>query len=487
MGDAQNLVLRACAYLLRAFFRRIEVSGLEHVPAHGGGVVVSWHPNGLIDPALILTQFPRRVVFGARHGLFKVPVLGTLMRTIGTVPIYRAEDGHPGAEGDRKSANQASLDALARAIAEGSFSALFPEGVSHDDPHLRELRPGVAKLYYQARRLSSGAPPVIIPVGLHYDDKHVFRSSALVRFHPPLVLPPDLDVTPAKDEPADLLRERQQCLMRVIEGTLHDAVGATEDWRIHQAIHRARKLVRAERSARAGAEPGQPNMRERELGFARVRKAYLERVKSHPEEVKRARRRLEEYDADLRTLGLDDHELDQDPRLGSPRLFAWIALQLVGVFLLLPPVVLVGTVVNFPTAALLWVLGRAFASKVKDEATLKLLGGIVLFPATWVLLGLLAVWARASFAADWTRLPHAAGWTFTFAVAVAAIGGALALGYVKLVSQALRSARVRLTRRLRQRSLRRLRAERAQLFEELILLSHGVELPGRVDADGRVV
>jgi 1-acyl-sn-glycerol-3-phosphate acyltransferase len=33
-----------------------------------------------------------RVVFGARHGLFKWPVVGRLMRALGTVPIFRASD-----------------------------------------------------------------------------------------------------------------------------------------------------------------------------------------------------------------------------------------------------------------------------------------------------------------------------------------------------------------------------------------------------------
>lgn len=464
------------------------MSGLEHIPKSGGGVLVSWHPNGLIDPALILTQFPRRVVFGARHGLFRVPGLGVLMRAVGTVPIYRAQDAGKSDDAARRSANRQSLDALAQEIARGSFAALFPEGVSHDEPHLTELRPGVAKLYYQARRrVSDGAPPVIIPVGLHYDGKHVFRSSALVRFHPPLALPPELDGLPKASEDPQLQKQRQEQLMRLIEQTLHDAVGATEDWRLHHSIHRARKLVRAERAARAGKDPGQPNMHERELGFARVRKAYLERLRTHPAEVRRVRRRLEEYDADLRTLGLEDHHLDQDPRLGSPRLAFLISLQLLGVFFLLPPIVFVGYLINLPTAGVLFAAGRAFASKVKDEATLKLLGGIALFPLTWVGAGCFAVWARATFAAGWTRLPHASTWVFVSTVLAAALGGALALGYVRLARQVLRSARVRLTRRLRQRSLERLQRERRGLFEELIALSRDLELPGQVAPDGRVV
>ena len=87
---------RSIDFLVRVFFKDVEVSGLDNVPAEGGGIVVSWHPNGLIDPALILSQLPRRVVFGARDGLFKWPGLGWLMRALGTVPIYRSVDAGPG-------------------------------------------------------------------------------------------------------------------------------------------------------------------------------------------------------------------------------------------------------------------------------------------------------------------------------------------------------------------------------------------------------
>ena len=82
--------------LVGVFFREVQVTGQDHVPDDRGGVVVSWHPNGLIDPGLILTQFPRQVVFGARHGLFKWPLLGTLLRSLGTVPIFRASDDRSG-------------------------------------------------------------------------------------------------------------------------------------------------------------------------------------------------------------------------------------------------------------------------------------------------------------------------------------------------------------------------------------------------------
>ncbi len=475
--------------LLTAFFRRVEVAGLEHLPRSGGGIVVSWHPNGLIDPSLIITRFPGQIVFGARHGLFRVPVLGWLMRGLGTVPVYRAADMPGGASDEaRRAANQRSLDALAERVARGSFSALFPEGVSHDAPHLRELRRGVARLYYRARQLAlSDAPPVIIPVGLHYDEKHAFRSNALVQFYPPLKLPPDLDVTPDEDEDEVSGVARQTALTTLINDDLHEVIGATEDWYVHHLIQRVRKLFRAERAARAHSRLEKPLMRERALGFARVRKAYNLRAQTHPEETQKLRRRLQEYDADLQVLGLDDHELDRDPRLASPWLGALVALQLVLVFLLLPPILLVGYLINLPTAALLMLACRRMARDVKDEATIKLLGGALLFPATWVAAGLAVAngfdWLAVTFP-NYPATPIAAGVTTGL---LGALGGAVALRYLRLARQTMRAARVRLTRRKRRTAITRLRQERSAIFDSMKTLVGDAALPGIVTSDGRIV
>src|SRR5262245_62569490 len=59
--------LRALSAL---FFRELEVVGRADVPADRGGIVVSWHPNGLVDPWLILAHFPRPGVFGAGGGVY---------------------------------------------------------------------------------------------------------------------------------------------------------------------------------------------------------------------------------------------------------------------------------------------------------------------------------------------------------------------------------------------------------------------------------
>jgi glycerol-3-phosphate O-acyltransferase/dihydroxyacetone phosphate acyltransferase len=483
---AYRAIISFLRLLVRAFFRRVVVSGVEHIPKERGGIVVSWHPNGLIDPGLLLTQLPRQVVFGARHGVFRYPVLGTLMRQIGTVPIFRASDLPDLPKEERAAQNAKSLDALAEEIAGGSFSALFPEGVSHDAPHLRELKTGAARLFYQARSMQDDETPaaVIVPVGLHYDEKDLFRSSALVEFFPPIELGPDLQWTEGLDK--DELRARARRLTDEIERVLHDVVLATESWELHRLMHRARKLMRAERAYRADANPGKTTINERVLGFARVRQGYNTLRETQPEVVDALVQRVDDYDADLRGLGIQDHELDR-----SPRLSAWIGvmllIQVLTVFFLLPPLLLVGVVVNAPAALLLGALNSFVRKHKKDEATVKIVVGALLFPLTWVGAGILAGWTHTQLHAAFPTIPDTPILAGVVVALLSAFGGAMAVRYLRVARETTRAVRVRLTRAMRTRTIARLRVERAEIHDALAGLSEELELPGEVLPDGRVV
>ena len=485
----RELIQRLVHLLLRFFFRRVEVTGLENIPDEGGGILVSWHPNGMIDPALMFETFPRRVVFGARHGLFSVPLLKQMLEATDTVPIYRAQDRERGtSEADRRAANAKSLNALADAIVGGGFSALFPEGVSHDNPHLMELKTGVARFYYRARQRSpEGAPkPVILPVGLHYDEKRMFRSSVLVNYHPPIAIPPELDVTPPEDEEDEPRRARYRALTEVVERELREVVHATETWQLHFLMQRARKLVRAERAARADSQLEKPTMEERARGALRVWTAYYARRDSDPEAVERLRARLIEYDADLRALGMEDHELDRPPRLLNAWLGLLLGLQAILVYLFFPPLMIVGGIVNLPPALLLLGITRLASKTKKDEASIKLMAGALLFPATWLGAAALAGWGHSVLHAMYPGIPDTFALAGVVTFLLAFSGGAISLRYLRLARETARAVRVRLTRSARRVTIARLKVDRGELFEAFEALREGLDLPGRVQPDGRV-
>lgn len=475
---AYERVLRFVRTALSGFFRRIEVVGVEDIPRDRGGLVVSWHPNGIVDPALIFAHFPGRITFGARHGLFKVPVFGRLLAAVQAVPIYRAMDMKGADDNARRAANEKSLDALAEQIAGGAFSALFPEGDSHDAPYMLDLKTGAARLYYRARQLAGeGPPPCIIAVGLHYDDKALFRSNALVEFDEPLALPPELDVTPAEDEDPAQATERARALTDHIEAQLRQLVRPTESWRLHFDMQRARQLVRAEQRLREGGEPRHSTIGERVAGFARIWTGYYERKETHPEQVAALRTRIQVYDRALRDLGVSDAELDSAPRLMSWWLPLLTAAQMLGTFLLLPPLVFLGYLVNLPPAALIQALAVRFARKKKDAASIKLVLGALVFPALWVSVGVGAAFAHDAIREAYPTIGRGRITAGVSMAVLSALGGAAALRYLRLAAETLRAVRVRITRERRRLTLAWLKDERARLFDALMAMAEGLDLP----------
>ena len=475
--------------LVRLFFSEIVCDGLDRVPRNSGGLIVAWHPNGLVDPALILSNFPGKIVFGARHGLFSWPILGRLMRWIGTIPIYRTQDLEEMSRSEAMQANQESLDRLARELSAGSFSALFPEGISHDEPHLTEIKRGAARLYYRARAFSNAdAPaPVIIPVGLHYDRKDIFRSRVLVTFHKPIPIPPHLDVHPDEDDPSSVSRGRMRELTELIERTLVEVVRATEDWDLHHLMHRARTVMRAERAYRAGTSPKAPSITERDLGFARVWFGYRERSKTHPEEILALRKDIQVYDRMLRAVGLEDFELTGDQNLTSPTWFGLVTLQFATVYLLLPPIILVGYVINVIPYFILKGVDRALTKQYKDVATVKMLGGVVLFPLTWAIAAYLAAVGHHELHLAFPTIPDAPGLVAIITMLFAIVSGYLALRYNELTRATYHAVRVRIRKKRHREAIAQLIDRRSELFEKMSLLETGLDLPGSVAADGRIL
>ncbi len=445
MPRARDIIIRLARLLVRIFFRSVEVEGLEHVPRDGGGIIVSWHPNALVDPVLILACMPRPVVFGARSGLFRWPLLGWLMRSVGTVPIHRTQDRADLSPEDRHAANLRSLDALAKAVADGGFSCLFPEGDSHDAPHLLAIKTGAARFYYRARLLRpDGPPPAIIPVGLHYDAKRKFRSEVLVRFHPPLELPPSMDVTPTPDEAPDRARGRVRQLTASIEQVLREVVHATESWELHHHMHRASKLLRAERAKRAGAELGRPSMLEREVGFWRMWAGYHRWRELEPELTQELVDRVARYEEKLRALGMEDHELDRSPTRGRWHRAGLLIAQVITAFVVFPSLIFLAGAVN---------LGPYLIIRYEVDP---------LIPAAPVQAAIVVVLLSVA-------------------------GGAAGIHYLRLVRETARALRVRITRARQRVALAELRVERSELADLLERSEEGVDLPGAVTAQGKVI
>ncbi len=137
----RRLIVALVKLALRIYFRHIEVVGFEHIPLKTPVIFVLNHPNALIDPVFLLCLAPRRVSFLAKAPLFRMPVIGSLVRALDSLPVYRRQD-----EGEDVSRNNETFAAARKLLARGGTIGVCPEGVSHDEPRLRPIKTGVARI-----------------------------------------------------------------------------------------------------------------------------------------------------------------------------------------------------------------------------------------------------------------------------------------------------------------------------------------------------
>ena len=116
-----------------------------------------------------------------------------------------------------------------------------------------------------------------------------------------------------------------------------------------------------------------------------------------------------------------------------------------------------------------------------------MLVGAVAFPLTWLAAAFLVGWGQSLLHDAYPKIPEAPVATGVLAFVLSAVGGAVALVYLRLARSTARAVRVRLTRVSSERAIQRLRRERREIFDQVMALAAGLELPGIVAADGRIL
>ena len=124
---------------------RYRAQGLEHLPESGALLLINH--QSFLDPLLVGLPLRRPVSYLARENLFRVPVMGWLLKRTYVMPI------------SRESAGTESLRESLRRMDHGFLVGIFPEGTRTLNGGLRELKPGFVALI---RR--TNVP--VIPVGV---------------------------------------------------------------------------------------------------------------------------------------------------------------------------------------------------------------------------------------------------------------------------------------------------------------------------------
>jgi 1-acyl-sn-glycerol-3-phosphate acyltransferase len=179
----------------------------------GPVLVTANHPNALLDPLLIFHTAGRSARPLAKAPLFQQVVVGTMLRALGGLPVYRRQDDPTQMHRNDETFRRA-IDALRR----GDAVQIFPEGRSHSEPGLIELKTGAARIALGAEAQSDWKLGLaIVPIGITYRRKSIFRGRALVTIGKPFSIN-DLRPVFERDpqECARILTERIGARLQVV-------------------------------------------------------------------------------------------------------------------------------------------------------------------------------------------------------------------------------------------------------------------------------
>jgi 1-acyl-sn-glycerol-3-phosphate acyltransferase len=205
-----RIITRIAGWVIAVFYD-VTRSGPRTPP--GPVLVVANHPNALVDPVIIFRTAGRATRPLAKAPLFEQAVLGTMLKGLGGLPVYRRQD-----DPARMHLNDQTFDAAIEALRRGGAVQIYPEGHSHSEPSLTPLRTGAARIALWAEQRGDWRLGLKIqPVGLTYTRKHLFRGGALAVYGEPFEVAPfrarfEEDDREAVREVTDLIQERLERL-----------------------------------------------------------------------------------------------------------------------------------------------------------------------------------------------------------------------------------------------------------------------------------
>ena len=157
-----------CIRLFAGFFRtlyRIEVVGEENLPPDGTAFLVCSNHTSAADPIVLGAALKRKICYLSKEELFHIPLLNTLIRAFGAIPIKRGA-GDIGA-----------LRAVIAALGEKKTVGIFPQGHRYPGvrPRTTEARNGIGMILCR-----TGLPAVPVCIETKAQKVHLFRRTRVL-------------------------------------------------------------------------------------------------------------------------------------------------------------------------------------------------------------------------------------------------------------------------------------------------------------------
>jgi len=136
--DRLYRLARWCVTQMARSLLCVRVIGGDRVPKDGPVIVAANHVS-YFDIPLLGISLARQADYLAKQELFRLPLVGALLRALGGVPVKRG------------GVNRAALDEVAQRLAAGRLLVIYPEGTRNRTGILGPPRPGIGWIVAESK------------------------------------------------------------------------------------------------------------------------------------------------------------------------------------------------------------------------------------------------------------------------------------------------------------------------------------------------
>jgi 1-acyl-sn-glycerol-3-phosphate acyltransferase len=195
-----QLVSKLFVFPIYKFIFKGHLIGRENIPQKGSFIVVSNH-GSLLDPPLLGHALDHNISFMAKAELFKIPVLGFIIRACGAYPVKRGI------------ADKNTIKIACEKLSNNKSIGIFIDGTRQKNGRVNKPKQGAALLAFKNQKL-------LLPVALINSHKLV-RFKFCIPFFSKIVIKVGKPVQP----PESLLRNDLNSVTMNLQDEINNLIG----------------------------------------------------------------------------------------------------------------------------------------------------------------------------------------------------------------------------------------------------------------------
>ncbi len=190
-------------FVLSIFYRKLYITGVEHINPNVPQLLASNHPNGFMEPLIMACYFPRPLHFLVRGDVFDKKWLRPILIGTNQIPIFRFKDGF-----SKLRENALTMDASTQLMLQNNLLLIYAEGSTENVKQLRPLQKGLARIAFAVLEANPETNLEILPSGVNFTHPPQFGKTAMLRVGTPLKI---------KDYAALYIKDQKEAYQKLLD------------------------------------------------------------------------------------------------------------------------------------------------------------------------------------------------------------------------------------------------------------------------------